>query len=109
MFIKEHDTYKYGQYAGKDKLNTVCRIFRRFPQEKDGTCRASTQVGLGRANLNEKDSYDKIKGKKIALAEAFKHSLWEFLTKERREIVWDKFKELFNIDQQPDFTVKTKP
>jgi hypothetical protein len=95
VFIKEHDTYKYGDIAGRDKLNTICRVFRVFPQESN----RAFEVGVGRANLNEKDTYDKIKGKKIALGRALTGSPWTFLTSERRAIIWEKFKKQFNINQ----------
>jgi len=109
VFIKEHDTYKYGKFKGKDKLNTICRIFHIRPVTKDlrnvkldfheSNSEDIIQVGIGQANLNEKDTYNKVKGKKIALARALKHSLWGFLTKERRKIIWDRFKKEFNIDR----------
>jgi hypothetical protein len=92
VFIKEHLKYKYGQFAGKDQLNTICKLFRLSKTNSHPIC-----VSTGRGNLSHLDKYDKIKGKKFALAEAFKLSSWPFFTKEVREQIWDKFKKEFNI------------
>jgi len=94
VFLKEHAEHN----DGRDKLNTRCYLYRISP---DDNVPNRVLFGTGSAYLNFKDTYSKVKGKKIALARALKTTTWSFLSKKKkhREIIWDRFKKEFNIDQ----------
>lgn len=96
VFIKEKDIHR----DGTRKINSICRILHTgdYHYSEEQLC------GEGRANLNYRDSYNKVIGKKIALKRAMESPdgiFWHVgpsqQCKKRRAKVWEAFRNHFPV------------
>lgn len=93
-FYKYHTLHrdKFNNKVLYDQLNTKCVIL-----DISSSAQSPLEVSVGHALLSRLDTYNKITGKRVALAHALKATPEFDCFISRREAVWEQFKKTFGI------------